>query len=135
MAKKRANNVAAAHKAGVPMLAGTDSGVANNYLFPGWSLHEELETLVKAGLTPLEALRTATLNPAKWRGRSDSEGVIEKNRIADLVMLRSNPLQTITRTREIEAVIARGHYYSRSDLDRLLADVEEQCAAAWAGQK
>ena len=66
----------AAHKAGVPILAGTDCGVANNYVLPGWSLHEELAALVKAGLTPAEALRTATVNPARWRNESPAEGTV-----------------------------------------------------------
>ena len=112
------------------MLAGTDSGVSNDYMFPGWSLHEELENLVKAGFTPLEALQTATLNPAKYRGRSGTEGTVEKGKIADLLLLRSNPLQSIGRTREIDAVIVRGRYYSRNDLDHLLESVEKRAAAA-----
>jgi imidazolonepropionase-like amidohydrolase len=129
LVKRISDNVRAAHKAGVPMLAGTDSGVSNNYMFPGWSLHEELENLVKAGFTPLQALQTATLNPAKYRGRSDTEGTIEKGKIADLLLLRSNPLQSIGRTREIDAVIVRGRYYSRNDLDHLLENVEKRAAA------
>jgi imidazolonepropionase-like amidohydrolase len=133
--KRGGDNLRAAHKAGVVILAGTDSGVANSYVLPGWSLHEELENFVKNGFTPLEALQTATVNSAKWRGRFESEGVIEKNRVADLVMLRANPLQSIGRTREIEAVISHGRYYSRADLDHLLAGVEEECASAWAQQK
>jgi imidazolonepropionase-like amidohydrolase len=133
--KRGGDNLRAAHKAGVPMLAGTDSGAANSYVLPGWSLHEELENFVKDGFTPLEALQTATVNSARWRGRLESEGAIEKNKVADLVMLRANPLQSIGRTREIEAVIVRGRYYSRADLDHLLAGVEEECASAWAQQK
>ena len=133
--KRGGDNLRAAHKAGVTILAGTDSGVANSYVLPGWSLHEELENLVKNGLTPVEALRTATVNSAKWRGRSEFEGVVEKNKVADLVMLRSNPLQSIGRVRDIEAVIAHGRYYSRADLDHLLEGAEEECAAAWAQQK
>jgi len=133
--KRGGDNLRAAHKAGVMMLAGTDSGVANSYILPGWSLHEELENFVKNGFTPLEALQAATVNAAKWRGRTESEGVIGKNKIADLVMLRANPLQSIGRTRDIEAVVARGRYYSRKDLDQLLAAAEEECAAAWQAQK
>ncbi len=125
----------AAHKAGVPMLAGTDSGVANNYMIPGWSLHEELENLVKAGFTPLEALQTATLNSAKYRNRLNSEGTIEKGKVAYLVLLRSNPLQSIGHTREIDAVIIRGRYYSAADLDHVLQGVEKRAAVAWKEQK
>lgn len=119
-----------AQKAGVPMLAGTDCGVDNNYMFPGWSLHEELEALVKAGLKPIDALRMATINPAKWRGEADTQGSIEKGKIADLVLLRSNPLETISNTREIDAVINGGKYYSRIDLDNMLQVAEERAKGA-----
>jgi hypothetical protein len=124
--------LAAAHKAGVRILAGTDTGVANNYVLPGWSLHEELEFLVKAGLTPLEALRTATLNAALYRGQDATEGSVDKGKKADLLLLRSNPLQSIARTREVEAVIAQGVYYSRPDLDELLRKAQDKAAPAWA---
>jgi len=133
--KRGAANLQMAHKAGVTILTGTDSGVANSYVLPGWSLHEELENLVKNEFSPLEALQAATLNAAKWRGRSESEGAIGKGRIADLVMLRANPLESIGRTRDIEAVVAHGRYYSRQDLDRLLAAAEEESALAWQTQK
>lgn len=118
-----------AHKSGVPMLAGTDCGVDNNYMFPGWSLHEELDALVKAGLKPVDALRMATINAAKWRGEADTEGAIDKGKVADLVLLRSNPLETIGHTREIDAVVNRGKFYSRLDLDAMLQRAEERAAA------
>jgi imidazolonepropionase-like amidohydrolase len=120
----------AAHKAGVPMLAGTDCGVTNNYMIPGWSLHEELESLVKAGLTPVDALRMATINAARWRGADATEGTVEKGKTADLVLLRSNPLEAIRHTREIESVVAGGKYYSRSDLDAMLRQAEDRASAA-----
>jgi imidazolonepropionase-like amidohydrolase len=123
--KRSEHAVVAAHKAGVPMVAGTDCGVDNNYMFPGWSLHEELESLVKAGLTPAEALRMATIDAARWRGEADTEGSVEKGKTADLVLLRSNPLEAIRHTREIEAVFAGGKYYSRADLDAMLRHAEE----------
>lgn len=122
----------AAHKAGVPVLAGTDCGVANNYVLPGWSLHEELEAFVKLGMTPAEALRTATVNPAKWRGEAATEGTIEKGKRADLLLLRSNPLNHIGSTREIEAVILGGEPYSRAKLDAMLRIAGERTANAWA---
>ena len=119
----------AAYQAGVPMLAGTDCGVDNNYVIPGWSLHEELENLVKAGLTPLDALRMATINAARWRGADSAEGTVEKGKVADLVLLRSNPLEAISHTREIESVFTQGKYYSRSTLDSMLRQVEERVSA------
>jgi imidazolonepropionase-like amidohydrolase len=128
--KRAQKATVAAHKAGVPMLAGTDCGVDNNYMIPGWSLHEELENLVKAGLTPLDALRMATINAARWRGADSTEGTVEKGKVADLVLLRSNPLEAISHTREIESVFAGGKYYSRSDLDAMLRQVEGRVSAA-----
>jgi imidazolonepropionase-like amidohydrolase len=120
----------AAHKAGVPMILGTDCGANNNYVFPGWSIHEELDELVKAGLTPAEALRMATVNAARWRGESDTQGTVERGKVADLVMLRSNPLEAIRHTQEIDAVFKGGKRYTRSDLDAMLHQVEEKVAAA-----
>ena len=128
--KRSQKAMVAAHKAGVPMLAGTDCGVNNNYVIPGWSLHEELENLVKVGLTPVDALRMATINAARWRGADATEGTVEKAKVADLVLLRSNPLEAIRHTREIESVFVGGKYYSRSDLDAMLRQAEERASVA-----
>src|SRR5262249_18458862 len=115
--------VNAMHKAGIPFLAGTDTppGV---YVFPGFSLHEELQRFVAAGFTPLEALQTATLNPAKFFGLENSLGTVEKGKLADLVLLEANPLDDIRNTQKIAGVIANGRYFSRADLDRMLERVE-----------
>lgn len=128
--KRAQQAVVAAHKAGVPMVAGTDCGVMNSYVIPGWSLHEELESLVTAGLTPVDALRMASINAARWRGADATEGTVEKGKTADLVLLRSNPLEAIRHTREIESVFAGGKYYSRSDLDAMLRQAEDRASAA-----
>lgn len=133
MIKRSEEATLAAFKAGVPMLAGTDCGVDNNYMFPGWSIHDELEDLVTAGLTAADALRMATINAARWRGEADSEGSVDKGKVADLVLLRSDPLTAIRHTREVEAVIEAGHYYSRSDLDAMLKRAEERSTAARKG--
>jgi imidazolonepropionase-like amidohydrolase len=111
------------HKAGVPFLAGTDTppGV---YIFPGFSLHEELQRFVAAGFTPLEALQTATLNPARFLGMEEQLGTIEKGKLADLVLLNGNPLEDISNTQKIAAVIVNGQYYSWKDLEKMLAGVE-----------
>lgn len=116
------------HHAGVEFLAGTDTppGV---YIFPGFSLHEELQRFVAAGFTPLEALQTATLNPAKFFGRENDLGTIEKGKLADLVLLDANPLDDITNTQTIAAVIVNGRYLSRSELDKMLANAEEAAKA------
>src|SRR5438270_2627541 len=96
--------VKAMHNASIPFLAGTDTppGV---YIFPGFSLHEELQRFVAAGFTPLEALQTATINPAKFLGKEAELGTVEPGKYADLVLLDANPLDDISNTQTIEAVI------------------------------
>jgi imidazolonepropionase-like amidohydrolase len=115
--------VNAMHKAGIPFLAGTDTppGV---YIFPGFSLHEELQRFVAAGFTPMEALQTATLNPAKFLGMEDRLGTVEKGKLADLVLLDANPLEDIRNTQKIAGVVVNGKYLSRADLDKMLTGVE-----------
>ena len=122
--EKELEVVNAMHRAGIPFLAGTDTppGV---YVFPGFSLHEELQRFVAAGFTPMEALQTATLNPARFLGMDDRMGMIEKGKLADLVLLDANPLEDIRNTRKIAAVIVNGRYLSRADLDKMLANVEK----------
>ena len=112
----------AMHRAGVRILAGTDT--FNAYVFPGFSLHDELELLVEAGMTPLEALQTATLNPARYLNRSQSLGTVEKGKLADLVLLDANPLEKIGNTRRIAGVVVNGRYLKRESLQKMLADVE-----------
>ena len=126
--EKELEVVNAMHRAGIPFLAGTDTppGV---YIFPGFSLHEELQRFVAAGFTPMEALQTATLNPAKFLGMDDRLGTIEKDRIADLVLLNANPLDDISNTQKIAAVIVNGRYLSRADLDKMLAF--RSCCREW----
>lgn len=118
----QSENVRLLHNAGVLLLAGTDVGIPT--LVPGISLHEELVLLVECGLTPLEALRAATLNPARVLGLADSLGPIESGKLADLVLLEANPLADIHNTQRIRAVVADGRLYRRGDLDQLLAKVE-----------
>ena len=111
------------HAAGVLFLAGTDS--PDPFVFPGFSLHEELQWLVKSGFTPAEALYSATLAPMEFLHRSD-RGVVEKGHMADLVLLSGNPLEDIRNTQQIVGVALHGKYFSREDLDKMLA----QSAAA-----
>jgi imidazolonepropionase-like amidohydrolase len=112
------------HKAGVPFLAGTDTPTGV-YIFPGFSLHEELQCLVSAGFTPLEALQTATLNPARFFLMEDQFGTIEKGKLADLVFLDGNPLDDIRNAQKVAAVILNGRYFSQQDLHKILQHVEE----------
>lgn len=108
--------------AGVPVLAGSDMGTP--WAFPGFGLHDELELLVEAGLTPLQALQAATLNPARFFARTGELGTVAEGKLADLVLLEGNPLEDITNTQGIRAVVADGRLYRRADLDRFLTDVE-----------
>jgi imidazolonepropionase-like amidohydrolase len=110
------------NRAGVSLLAGTDLG--NPFLFPGFSLHDELELFVRAGLTPLQALQTATINPAKYLGMTSSLGTVERGKLADLVLLDANPLESIGNTQRISAVVANGRFFDRNALDALLAQAE-----------
>ena len=116
-------NVRLANKAGVMLLAATD--VEFPMGVPGLALHEELVRLVEAGLTPVEALQAATLNPARVLKMADSLGTIEPGKLADLVLLDANPLEDIRNTQKIRAVVADGRLYRRADLDQLLVQVQE----------
>ncbi|MCB0600866.1 MAG: amidohydrolase family protein [Saprospiraceae bacterium] len=107
----------------IPIMAGTDCPIF--FQPPGRSLHQELVVLVKAGLTPLEAIRSATLNPARYFGMEKELGSVKENEWADLVVLDANPLDDINNTRKINAVIKQGKYYSREDLDHILDKLKQ----------
>ena len=110
-------------KAGVEFLAGTDASGWNPVL-PGFGLHEELALLVESGLTPMEALQSATRNPARYFNKLDEMGTVEAKKSADLVLLNANPLEDIRNTQKIEAVVMRGRYYSRKELNAMLKPVQ-----------
>ncbi len=104
--------------AGAPLLAGTDLGLP--YVFPGFSLHDELALLVDAGLTPLEALQAATRNTARAVGLGDDLGTVEVGKLADLVLLEADPLVAITNTTRIAAVVVNGRLFEQSELHDLM---------------
>jgi imidazolonepropionase-like amidohydrolase len=110
------------HVAGGLFIAGTDS--ANASLVPGFSLHQELILLVAAGFTPMQALQSATLNPARYLGRDQDLGTIEVGKVADLVLLDANPLDDIANTQRIRAVVVNGRFFDRASLNLMLHDVE-----------
>lgn len=110
--------------AGVKFLAGSDSPDA--YSFPGSSLHEELELLVAAGLTPMQALQSATANAATFLGRSAESGTIVPGQRADLVLLEANPLDDIRNTRRVAGVIRSGRYLDRGELRNLVAQTQAE---------
>jgi hypothetical protein len=109
--------VGAMHKAGVKILAGTDSPVP--YCFPGSGVHDELEQFVKAGMTPAEALKTATRNPAEYLGRLKDLGTVESDKLADLVLLDADPLKDINNVRKIHAVILGGKLYPKDVVEKM----------------
>lgn len=109
------------HRAGVGILAGSD-------LPGGFPLHDELKLFVQAGLSPLDALRTATLNPARYLQATDSLGTVAQGKLVDLVLLDANPLEDIANVARIRAVVLNGRLFDRSALDTLLKEVEDRTA-------
>lgn len=119
--------VRAFKEAGVPIVAGTDAGSSG--VIWGFSLHDELELLVDAGLTPGEALASATRLPATWLGIDSVTGTIEVGKFADLVLLDANPLTDIRNTLKIAGVFINGRWVDRSGMEKMLSDLSEQNAA------
>ena len=103
---------------GAPIGAGSDTPIG--YALPGYSLHTELERLVDAGLSPLEALHSATIRPAEFFSLLNSMGTIEVGKVADLVLLDADPMQDISNTRNISAVVSKGIIYYPNDLFKKL---------------
>jgi imidazolonepropionase-like amidohydrolase len=108
-------------RAGVRLLAGTDTGMP--YILPGFGLHDELELMAAAGIPSNAVLRIATLAPAQFLDREKDLGTIAPGKLADLVLLDADPLQSIVNTRRIRAVVADGQLYDRAALDRMQAAV------------
>ncbi len=106
------------HSRGIPIGAGTDTPLL--IAIPGYSLHSELEYLVRAGLSPLEALGSATVRPAEFFDLQDEMGTIDPGKKADLVLLDSSPLEDIANTRKISDVVTKGKYYDTDSLLDLL---------------
>ena len=121
--EKLSSLIAPMRKAGVLIMAGTDSG--NDYTIPGEDLHRELELLVQVGLSPLDALRSATLEPARYLGTLELGG-IAPGKLADMVLLDADPLKDIRNTRKIAAVFVHGEYLSRAKLNAMLASMKFQ---------
>jgi len=117
--RKELEVIRAMRSAHVPLLAGTDTAAGVDVL-PGFSLHTELEYFVEAGLSPMEALQTATRNPAEFLGLLSETGTVEKDKTANLVLLDANPLEDIRNTRKVRAVFLNGRLLTRQDLDQLL---------------
>lgn len=107
--------------AGIPILAGTDAGFLNSFNYPGIGLHDELARYVEAGLTPAEALRSATQTGPAFLGHAARYGRLDAGRVADILLLDANPLAAIANTRRIHLVVSRGRVFDRAALDGFLA--------------
>jgi len=124
-------------EAGVKFLAGSD--YPNPYTFPGFAIHDEMQLLVQGGMPELEALKTATFNPAVFMGKEKQFGSVEEGKTANLVLLNKNPLEAIKHTRSIEAVVLRGEFLDRQFLDGLLEQAKTNASkisvAQWLKEK
>ncbi len=116
-----------AHAAGVRILAGTDGG--DTYVFPGFGIHDELAELVRAGLAPSAALRSATIDAARFSGKAKDYGSIEAGKVGDMILLEADPLTDIRNTARVAGVFFNGQYLGRAALDELLAFAEEQAGS------
>ena len=112
------------YAAGINIVAGSDCGAFNSFVYPGSSIHEEIKLLVASGLTPAEGLRTATVNGPTFMGVQDFYGGLKAGKCADMVILDSNPLEDIRAIDQINSVLSHGKLYSRSDLNALLASIK-----------
>ena len=111
--------------AGIPILAGTDAGYLNSFNYPGQGLHDELQRYVEAGLTPREALASATLTGPAFLGRARRYGAVATGKAADLLILDANPLKDIKSTRAIRGVVLKGQWLDRAALNAMLANARE----------
>ena len=114
--------------AGIPILAGTDAGYLNSFNYPGQGLHDEIALYVEAGLSPREALASATLTGPAFLGKERDYGAVEAGKIADLLILDRDPLKDISAMRSIHAVVLKGKPLNRAALDGLLAKARQAAA-------
>ena len=107
------------HARGIPIGAGTDTPIF--LAVPGYSLHSELEMLVRAGLSPLEAIKSATVRPAEYFSLQDEMGTVDVGKKADLVLLNANPLENIANTKQIAAVVSKGRVFTPNELSGFIS--------------
>lgn len=110
---------------GVKIMAGTDAGYLNSYVYPGIGIHQELALMVKAGLSPLQALQASVVNPPAFLGLTEY-GSVAKNKRADLILLDQNPIENIEATQAIHSVVVKGKVFDRRQLDKLLKEVADR---------
>ncbi len=110
--------VQALHRAGAKLLLGTDAG--NPFVFPGYSAHQELGYMVRAGLSAYEALRTATVNAAESLGQLDRWGTVEVGKVADLILVEANPLDDVRNLGSQQGVMLRGRWFTAKEMEAVL---------------
>ncbi len=110
--------------AGIPVLAGTDTPIPG--MAPGFSLHDELETMVRYGLSNRQVLEGATRLPAEWLGIASDSGTVAVGKRADLLLLNADPLVDVANTRKIAAVFVGGRILDRAELHRRMTELEEK---------
>jgi len=118
-----ARMVSELHKAGVPLMVGTDLMLPG--ILAGYAVHEEMVIWQEAGIPPADVLRSATIVPAQFMGLGDRLGSVSEGKTASVVLVRANPLEDIRNAQQIEGVFLRGQFFSRKDLDRLLDEAKE----------
>ncbi|WP_229748052.1 amidohydrolase family protein [Lacimicrobium alkaliphilum] len=111
-------------QSGVRIIAGTDAGFLNSYIYPGLSLHQELQIYVESGLSPLQAIQSAVLSGPAFLNRQADYGSLYVGKVADILLLTQNPLEDIRHTRRISGVVAQGRYFNQNDLQELLDKAE-----------
>ena len=120
LGERSANMMRPMYEAGVNLLAGSDSGAFNSFVYPGESLHQELESLVNAGLTPQQALITSVINGPKFFELSEFYGGVEEGKVADLILLEGNPLKEIQNTTRLQYLIKNSEIFSKNDLVEMM---------------
>ena len=114
------------YKSGVTILAGTDAGYLNSFNYPGLGMHDELAIMVKYGLSPQQALICSIVNGPAFFNQSKAYGSVSIGKNADLLILNANPLVDINNTKKIDAVVNKGKYLSRKELDEILSATAEK---------
>lgn len=120
------NLVPKLHEAGVTLMAGSDCGASNSYVYPGESLHGELKSLVDAGLPEIEAIKAATINGAQFLEVDDFYGSLKAGKSGDLLILNDNPLEDISNTQNISSMVLQGKLYSKSDMNAMMESVRKR---------
>jgi imidazolonepropionase-like amidohydrolase len=110
--------------AGVKLLAGSDCGAFNSYVYPGESLHGELNALSRAGLSNAQVIKTSIINGPEFLDLGDKYGSVKEGKVADLLLLENNPLENLQNLQEMTAVIKSGKVFTREDLGKMLQDIK-----------